>query len=109
MRRRPPLSTRTDTLFPYTTLFRSREILVDIDLAGIDVAGQAQRPGDVAGIDAGDEAERRAVGGGQRLFRVVDDLDGEDGAEDFFLRHAVVRMHVVENGDRKSTRLNSSH
>src|SRR3546814_7210494 len=25
---RPPLSTRTDTLFPYTTLFRSREVLV---------------------------------------------------------------------------------
>src|SRR3546814_7549484 len=24
MRRRPPKSTRTDTLFPYTTLFRSR-------------------------------------------------------------------------------------
>src|SRR3546814_8152153 len=23
MRRRPPISTRTDTLFPYTTLFRS--------------------------------------------------------------------------------------
>src|SRR3546814_12094715 len=27
MRRRPPRSTRTDTLFPYTTLFRSRLIL----------------------------------------------------------------------------------
>src|SRR3546814_7992635 len=26
MRRRPPRSTRTDTLFPYTTLFRSRRI-----------------------------------------------------------------------------------
>src|SRR3546814_9537906 len=26
MRRRPPRSTRTDTLFPYTTLFRSRSI-----------------------------------------------------------------------------------
>src|SRR3546814_20092259 len=26
MIRRPPRSTRTDTLFPYTTLFRSREI-----------------------------------------------------------------------------------
>src|SRR3546814_3853070 len=25
MRRRPPISTRTDTLFPYTTLFRSRK------------------------------------------------------------------------------------
>src|SRR3546814_15591593 len=30
MRRRPPRSTRTDTLFPYTTLFRS----TGIDLAG---------------------------------------------------------------------------
>src|SRR3546814_17970791 len=27
MIRRPPRSTRTDTLFPYTTLFRSRKIL----------------------------------------------------------------------------------
>src|SRR3546814_15597724 len=26
MRRRPPRSTRTDTLFPYTTLFRSRRV-----------------------------------------------------------------------------------
>src|SRR3546814_10100856 len=26
MRRRPPISTRTDTLFPYTTLFRSRVV-----------------------------------------------------------------------------------
>src|SRR3546814_3407161 len=26
MRRRPPRSTRTDTLFPYTTLFRSRQL-----------------------------------------------------------------------------------
>src|SRR3546814_11797358 len=28
MIRRPPRSTRTDTLFPYTTLFRSKNILV---------------------------------------------------------------------------------
>src|SRR3546814_17077328 len=27
MIRRPPISTRTDTLFPYTTLFRSPEII----------------------------------------------------------------------------------
>src|SRR3546814_1472793 len=32
MIRRPPRSTRTDTLFPYTTLFRSTDIL----LAGLD-------------------------------------------------------------------------
>src|SRR3546814_8794821 len=30
MIRRPPRSTRTDTLFPYTTLFRSSEILPSI-------------------------------------------------------------------------------
>src|SRR3546814_17462494 len=31
MIRRPPRSTRTDTLFPYTTLFRSRLFCRDID------------------------------------------------------------------------------
>src|SRR3546814_10273026 len=35
MIRRPPRSTRTDTLFPYTTLFRS---------AGYDLRGQSPRP-----------------------------------------------------------------
>src|SRR3546814_14293898 len=29
MIRRPPRSTRTDTLFPYTTLFRSGQLLTD--------------------------------------------------------------------------------
>src|SRR3546814_3884363 len=29
MIRRPPRSTRTDTLFPYTTLFRSRHLVVE--------------------------------------------------------------------------------
>src|SRR3546814_18718835 len=29
MIRRPPRSTRTDTLFPYTTLFRSPQVLVN--------------------------------------------------------------------------------
>src|SRR3546814_8019776 len=46
MIRRPPRSTRTDTLFPYTTLFRSRE-------AG-PVAGRLVRhrlPGDVVLVD----------------------------------------------------------
>src|SRR3546814_19553115 len=31
MIRRPPRSTRTDTLFPYTTLFRSRRLLAGQD------------------------------------------------------------------------------
>src|SRR3546814_1476534 len=32
MIRRPPRSTRTDTLFPYTTLFRSYETAQELDL-----------------------------------------------------------------------------
>src|SRR3546814_2057449 len=38
MRRRPPRSTRTDTLFPYTTLFRSRCVALQTDTAecGLD-------------------------------------------------------------------------
>src|SRR3546814_3122538 len=36
MRRRPPDSTRTDTLFPYTTLFRSIVAAVDPAMPGPD-------------------------------------------------------------------------
>src|SRR3546814_18387212 len=34
---RPPVSTRTDTLFPYTTLFRSRRQHVDADAGALQV------------------------------------------------------------------------
>src|SRR3546814_12443125 len=49
MIRRPPRSTRTDTLFPYTTLFRSTIVAeagaVDHRLpGGIDLARQRPRP-----------------------------------------------------------------
>src|SRR3546814_19132300 len=40
MIRRPPRSTRTDTLFPYTTLFRS--VAAALELTG-DLAKQAQK------------------------------------------------------------------
>src|SRR3546814_5790345 len=44
MIRRPPRSTRTDTLFPYTTLFRSPSVTFDAAIlrelaVGIDVTG----------------------------------------------------------------------
>src|SRR3546814_17356852 len=44
MIRRPPISTRTDTLFPYTTLFRSfREFGVDDIFVGLALAGVGGR------------------------------------------------------------------
>src|SRR3546814_18524667 len=41
MIRRPPISTRTDTLFPYTTLFRSRGTVAHARL--VDQVGTVQR------------------------------------------------------------------
>src|SRR3546814_3305168 len=103
MIRRPPRSTRTDTLFPYTTLFRSRRLLAaDMLFArrerqhkaalavGIDrFAAQASRHlADIFGL-AREEADIRPA-------------ELEADAERLPLAHDNV-------GDRKSTRLNSSH
>src|SRR3546814_8390190 len=56
MRRRPPRSTRTDTLFPYTTLFRSRVQQPERSLAQLHLAvpGTGRRAG-----DRHDQPERR--------------------------------------------------
>src|SRR3546814_3014289 len=43
MRRRPPRSTRTDTLFPYTTLFRSYLCLIDLVDQGFQRTVQLQQ------------------------------------------------------------------
>src|SRR3546814_8755143 len=43
MIRRPPRSTRTDTLFPYTTLFRSRERLARFHAAALDALTKIAR------------------------------------------------------------------
>src|SRR3546814_5477662 len=53
MIRRPPRSTRTDTLFPYTTLFRS-----GLRCAPLLVAVAAGRPADIAPVRHHVEFER---------------------------------------------------
>src|SRR3546814_4377486 len=72
MLRRPPRSTRTDTLFPYTTLFRSRPVLANgadgwflIGRVGEDAVA-VQRPG--AGIERWDRAELEARWPGELLL-----------------------------------------
>src|SRR3546814_5195896 len=52
MIRRPPRSTRTDTRFPYTTLFRST--IVSIDTVGGDRRMVFRAPGLLAGTQIGD-------------------------------------------------------
>src|SRR3546814_17723234 len=55
MIRLPPRSTRTDTLLPYTTLFRSDD--VDVDLIALRVTGEGVRD-DAAEIRRRIEADR---------------------------------------------------
>src|SRR5690606_42113527 len=90
--RRPPRS----TLFPYTTLFRSH---------GVDAADGAQ-----LGVARGDPLGRHARGAQAHL--VAEQVRQQRGASRDELREAPgMRLGDVDArlGDRKSTRLNSSH
>src|SRR3546814_19342359 len=90
MIRRPPRSTRTDTLFPYTTLFRSRELeaAAGLGLAVFLALDDAADAGEEAGaLDGG--TQRRLVAG-QRPADAVLDRDGLAGAA-----AAAARRHVV--------------
>src|SRR3546814_8855483 len=80
MIRRPPRSTRTDTLFPYTTLFRSapiRRMRIEeaadqqIGLLGAAVPGaEAQAFEPVFSVHLGSIGNRPADAGGGRRLRV---------------------------------------
>src|SRR3546814_2838215 len=118
MIRRPPRSTRTDTLFPYTTLFRSADALrfVGIDrTAGQDHVERAAladdpRQADGAAVDerhapaAAIDAEYRAGGGDAE---VAPEREFEPAGDRVALDRGDHRL--FEQQDRKSTRLNSSH
>src|SRR3546814_3098724 len=81
MIRRQPRSTRTDTLFPYTTLFRAsqgaRHAAIDVNDGALDIGGswrgkESHRLGDLARFaEAGDVHGARQAPGG---FRLVDAL-----------------------------------
>src|SRR3546814_16357921 len=79
MIRRPPRSTRTDTLFPYTTLVRS-------------LLGEDRR-----------QAFHRGLGGG--VGRIARQRQAHHAAGEVDDAPTVAQTP----GDRKSTRLNSSH
>src|SRR3546814_15604763 len=89
MIRRPPRSTRTDTLFPYTTLFRSRHQ----DFAAnapdrlrakrADRAGRYQKVEDRADAERRDEADRHvALGVARFLGRCRHRIKAHIGEED---------------------------
>src|SRR3546814_20375686 len=74
MIRPPPRSTRTDTLFPYTTLFRSDRAVDRVDTDRIAVLDQRDRAplsrfgADMADAEATRAARKTAVGDERDLF-----------------------------------------
>src|SRR3546814_7995359 len=99
MLRRPPRSKRTDTLFPYTTLFRS--------------AGNRRHHRVAARMIVRDENDMLALGA--RLAEVVQPGDvialrgGLGAGKTTLARGLLSALGLEEEADRKSTRLNSSH
>src|SRR3546814_12652652 len=98
MVRRPPRSTRTDTLFPYTTLCRSASAGSDAE-----VGEQATDDGDDTQQQEGGEETDAERDGGLDAHRAGAVLDLGAGASGQVVGKALDRR------DRKSTRLNSSH
>src|SRR3546814_7340935 len=113
MIRRPPRSTRTDTLFPYTTLFRSLRDGADDDAGsrrGDADADHVARAGDHRGeelVDALAEGTAQPLPAeeGEELALRQQDEDHKDHGP--IGRQA--GRHALDHQDRKSTRLNSSH
>src|SRR3546814_7731438 len=114
MIRRPPRSTRTDTRFPYTTLFRS--VMSDRPNGTylLPAATQLETVGSVT-------ASNRSLQWREKVFdplfesktdhEIMYLLAKKLGFADEMFKHIKVNgtEPLVEDIDRKSTRLNSSH
>src|SRR3546814_8675623 len=116
MIRRPPRSTRTDTLFPYTTLFRSREAKPSDRCNPLRNRFAEQDPG---GNPDGKSCLGAQAGFGRRCPDISARGLSEPAVQGRSHPHPSLAVayerpaeHVAgprEHGDRKSTRLNSSH
>src|SRR3546814_2587124 len=113
MIRRPPRSTRTDTLFPYTTLFRSCNIFSTQDHAAAAIAARGIPVFAVKGetLEEYWDYVIRIFDWGDTVCNMI--LDDGGDATMFALWGARVEageeLFTPGNEDRKSTRLNSSH
>src|SRR3546814_8055672 len=97
MIRRPPRSTRTDTLFPYTTLFRSHRPAFFLQHQGL--AGSRRRAFPIQGI-ADVPPPNPSYAPNEKT------PPDRSGGVDF--RQTIGLARLIQP-DRKSTRLNSSH
>src|SRR3546814_1135886 len=108
---RPPRSTRTDTLFPYTTLFRSgheHNAVAEEDRL-VDVVGDRHRGAGAVVLPLAEDVllEELAHLGVESCEGLVEQKQRRVEREGAGQRHAL--LHAAREPDRKSTRLNSSH
>src|SRR3546814_17258009 len=114
MIRRPPRSTRTDTLFPYPTLFRSLGARGDSGRVGFALASAEGAYGYMADIEAAQRAFQRAVKIGEAAGSEVPAgqlLKARSSLALPFMRlgHAHEAETVARAIARDSTRLRVSH
>src|SRR3546814_9767885 len=121
MLRRPPRSTRTDTLFPYTTLFRS--IAPSPGHLPFQIAARGEWPRALRKVRA--MTKKNKNGAAMPLIRMIDSeadalteltLQNQRDSISFHEllldeidRAAICERTAIPPDDRKSTRLNSSH
>src|SRR3546814_6466368 len=121
MIRRPPRSTRTDTLFPYTTLFRSFEggQVTNASFADYKIPGIHDIPADMENyiveatqtsgpFGAKGVGESSTFGVSPAIANAIEDAVGVR-LYDLPLTPEKVLRAIRVAADRKSTRLNSSH
>src|SRR3546814_12213236 len=102
--RRPPVSTRTDTLFPYTTFFRSAFSTGVVDaMVTSGATGLRTKAWDFSTYyyDLNAWLPKNMIFVNERAWRGLTDAEREA------VQKAAAAAEV--RGDRKSTRLNSSH
>src|SRR3546814_20828822 len=125
MIRRPPRPTLTDTLFPYTTLFRSLDgstaaeatasYFVGTDVSDtIDVSFGTLATAATAGFGAAGLGFTTAIGvasagGASAAMALVDDAIDIISEARATAGALISRFEFRGQQDRKSTRLNSSH
>src|SRR3546814_15046096 len=101
MIRRPPRATRTDTRFPYTTLFRSLRLVLLLVQEVVELARVGEESLEVS--PAFHHGIHGVHAGSLRLFRHL--LRRLDRVAGVLVAVNDEKAHL----DRKSTRLNSSH
>src|SRR3546814_14591960 len=85
MIRRPPRSTRTDTLFPYTTLFRS-------EFRHAAFANARSADGDIGTFTGAIDARKASDVADSGFDDVVENAAGVDGGQ---------LVHVADNDERR--------